>query len=109
MLFGAGRPWVSTRRLTVAQTRLTTNVSALSAPSDCGSRTRFGERIIEWVGGERTRTDWGGTGSECLLVTMLPQRPFGRTVLVNIELLRNILTEIVLYRTIYPVDGEEAP
>jgi hypothetical protein len=48
-----GRPWVSTRHLAVARTRLTTNVSTLSTPSDSGSMNRFGERITEWGGGKK--------------------------------------------------------
>lgn len=57
---------------------------------------------------QRTRTECGGTGSDCLLGASLPQCQVGRTVLVNIELLRNFLTEIVLYRTIYPL-GRKKP
>jgi DNA-binding MarR family transcriptional regulator len=49
---------------------------------------------------QKTRIDCSGTVSDCLLGTRLPQRQFRRTVLVNIKLLRNFLTEIVLYRTI---------
>ena len=85
-MFGAGKLWFSAGRLALAPTRLTTNVSALSASSDSGSKARLASGWLNSLAAEG-HEQIGETGGECLLVTLDHARGLSSSILSACKLL----------------------